>query len=199
MYRLIFARVVTTCGMLLTALAMTAAPDSARAQTTVNPNISAIGDMLYRYRDDVAKQIDDVNNMNFEFRELELNFDGYLNPYARADVFVSVEGLTGPVALEEVYLTIVRGVPFQIRGGRWFLDIGQINTEHRHQWAWLELPLQNRSFLSEENAGAVGVGIHRLQGIGNVPFTISLNAFRSDIIELGEFGHDSVGGKRFFV
>lgn len=166
------------------------APAIARAQARVNPDVSVIGDMRYLIRNDEARALADAKRTSFEFEELELNFSSYLNPYARADVFIST-GLEGPVELEEVYATLLRGLPFQARFGKYKLDVGKINTQHPHQWGWLETPLMLRSFFGPEGAAATSLGVSRLQPIGDSAVTLSLNAFRADFFGEEEEGPDT--------
>lgn len=159
------------------------APLNAAAQTLINPDISAIADMRYAYRNDVAAQLVDQENVAFQFHELEVNISGYLNPYSRADVFLAIHGVAGPVELEEVYGTLLRGLPVQLRFGKYFLDFGRINQMHIHQMGWLERPLMLQSFFGEEGAQVIGIQASRLQGIGDTAVRLSLNGFRSDFFE----------------
>lgn len=172
----------------------------APAQTQINPDISAIGDMRYVFRDDVARDLAGQKDASFEFEELELVLAGYLNPYARGDVFLAIHGVTGPAELEEVYATLLRGLPFQAKFGKYLLDFGRINRLHRHQFSWLRLPLIHRSFFSEEGANAIGIQLERLQPIGDMALSLSGSAFRSDffegdegVAENGEHGHAAEG------
>jgi hypothetical protein len=159
-------------------------PHAAGGQSLVNPDISAIADMRYVYRDDVAAALAEQNNGSFEFEELELAFIGYLNPYMRADFYLGIHGVTGPFELEEGYASVVRGLPVQLRFGKYLLDFGRINTQHPHQWGWLERPLMYRTVFGDEGAGVIGLGASRLQGIGDNAVTLSLSAFRSDFFEI---------------
>lgn len=156
-------------------------PPAVQAQAMVNPDISLIGDMRYIYRNDVAAALADQNNLAFEFDELELNIVGYLNPYARADATLSIEGTSGPVNIEEGFATLLRGLPVQLKFGKYFLDFGRVNQMHIHQMPWLEYPLENQSFFGPEGAQVVGVQASRLQGIGDNAVRFSVNAFGSDI------------------
>lgn len=159
------------------------APLDAAAQSLINPDISAIADMRYAYRNDLAAQLLDQENLDFHFEELEINISGYLNPYSRADVFLAIHGVAGPVELEEAYGTLLRGLPVQLKFGKYFLDFGRINQMHIHQMGWLDRPLMLQSFFGEEGAQVIGIQASRLQGIGDNAVRISLNAFRSDFFE----------------
>jgi hypothetical protein len=155
------------------------APGRSHAQARVNPDISAIGDMRYVARNDVARALADTKSASIAFEELELNFSAYLNPYSRADVFLST-GVEGPVELEEVYATLLRGLPVQARFGKYKLDVGKLNTQHPHQWGWIETPLMLRSFFGPDGAASPGVNVSRLQPVGDSAITLSANAFRAD-------------------
>jgi len=74
------------------------------------------------------------------FQELELGVQAVVDPYARADVFISF-GDTG-VEIEEAYLTTL-SLPYalQIRAGKFFAPIGRINQQHGHVWDFADRPL----------------------------------------------------------
>jgi hypothetical protein len=159
-------------------------PRTASGQTLVNPDISAIADMRYVYRNDVAAALAAQNNGSFEFEELELAFSGYLNPYMKADLYLGIHGVAGPFELEEGCASVVRGIPVQLKFGKYLLDFGRINTQHPHQWGWLERPLMYRTVFGDDGAGVIGLGASRLQAIGDNAVTLSLSAFRSDFFEI---------------
>jgi len=171
-----------------TFLLVLCAAAQAFAQARVNPDISAIGDMRYIYRDDVARALAGTKSTSFEFTEAELNFSGYLNPYARADVYVGIHGVTGPVELEEVYVSVVRGVPLglQFRFGKYFSNFSRILAQHPHQFSWLERPLMHKSVFGPDGAPLIGGRVTRLIGIGETALTLSADAFRSDFFEAHE-------------
>jgi hypothetical protein len=174
-------------------------PGVAAGQSMVNPDISAVADMRYVYRDDVAAALASQNNGSFEFEELELAFIGYLNPYMRADFFLGIHGVTGPFELEEGYASVVRGLPVQLRFGKYLLDFGKLNTQHPHQWGWLERPLMYRTVFGTDGASVIGAGASRLQGLGDNAVTLSVSAFRSDFFEVhhheeGEEGEEHEHG-----
>jgi hypothetical protein len=167
-----------------------ALPSALWAQTRANPDISVIGDMRYLYRDNVASGLAGTKETAFEFEEMELNFSAYLNPYARADVFIATHGVEGPVEVEEIYSTVLRALPVQLKFGKYFLDHGKLNTEHPHQWGWLERPLMNRTFFGTDGAAVTGLSVSRLQPAGETAVTLSLSAFRSDFF-LHEHDHEA--------
>jgi len=145
--------------------------------------------MRFNFRAPEAAGGLDVNRAEFEFRELELNFEAYLNPYMRADIFIGIHGVEGPVDIEEASMTILRGLPLslQLKAGKYLLDFGEINQQHPHQWSWLEWPLMHRTMFGPEGLRTVGAHLSTFFAIGENAVTLSANAFSSDA-----FGHDHV-------
>lgn len=162
-----------------------AAFDDARAQTLSNPDLSLVGDMrAVGYPQDTAAGLG-TNEFEFLFEELEFDFNAYLNPYMRADVFVGIHG-TGPgIEIEEANFTVLRGLPLalQANAGQYLLDIGKINTQHPHQWQWIERPLMHQTMLGEEGLKALGARLTTLVPVGETAFGFSLSAFSGAAFE----------------
>ena len=72
-----------------------------------NPDISVIGDVRSFVTDD--RQDPKHGNLQLNLESVELALQGYLNPYARADVFAAYTEEEGLV-VEEAYATILRGL-----------------------------------------------------------------------------------------
>jgi len=168
---------------------------SLRAQTLTNPDISAIGDVRYNFRTSEAADGLGVNRTEFEFRELELNFAAYLNPYMRADVYIGIHGTEGPVDVEEASMTILRGLPLslQLKAGKYLLDFGEINPQHPHQWSWLEWPLMHQTMFGPEGLRPVGAQVSTFFAIGENAVTLSGDAFSSDAFGHAQEGHGHNG------
>jgi len=161
---------------------------SADAQTLVNPDISAVGDMRTYFRTKENADSLGVNNVNFVFHELELNFVGYLNPYMRADAYIGIHGTGGvEVHVEEASITILRGLPWrlQFKTGKYLLDFGRINQQHPHQWPWVKWPLEHRTMLGPEGLWPVGAQLSTMQPIGDTAVNLSVNAFMSSYFNAG--------------
>jgi hypothetical protein len=177
-----FARPVFAAAFVLLIYSGTAVP-----QTLVNPDISVVGDMRTNFRTTETAEALGKNEIEFEFRELELTFNAYLNPYMRADAFIGIHGTGGEVHIEEAAITVLRGLPWrlQFRAGKYLLDFGRINTQHPHEWAWLEWPLMHRTMLGEEGLWPVGAQLSTMLALGETAVTLSVNGFSSDA-----FSHD---------
>ena len=62
---------------------------AAGAQTTLNPDISLIGDVRAFSHDDPGRPTES-NEFNLQSPNMELMVAGYLNPYSRADAVVPI-------------------------------------------------------------------------------------------------------------
>jgi hypothetical protein len=155
------------------------------AQTTVNPDISFIGDFRLASHNDAPGEIGQ-NEPQFVFDELEIAAGSYLNPYARADLTI---GLADEEAdIEEAYATLLRGLPWnlQVRAGQYLLDFGKLNTQHAHQWSWIERPLMFQRFFGEEGLKGQGVNLSTLIPVGSSAFNISGSLLEGGFLLPGE-------------
>jgi len=146
------------------------------AQTTVNPAISFIGDMRLTGLRNAPADVGE-NKFVFNFNELEITAGSPLNPYSRADVTLGIS--KDGVDIEEAYATLLRGLPLnlQVRAGQFRVDFGKINTQHTHQWSWIERPLMFQRFFGDEGLDAAGVNVSSLIGVGSSALTLSGNVF----------------------
>ncbi|HBZ01285.1 MAG TPA: hypothetical protein DEO84_08215, partial [candidate division Zixibacteria bacterium] len=147
--------------------------NAAYSQTTVNPDISFIGDTRFHTHWQATPDFG-INQPQFSFEELELAASSYLNPYARADLVLSVSG-SGEADIEEAYATLLRGLPWnlQIKAGKYLVDFGKLNTQHAHAWSWIERPLMFQQFFGEEGFKGEGVNITTLIPVGTSAMNLS--------------------------
>jgi hypothetical protein len=118
---------------------------SAAASKVFNPDISAIGDFL-----------GGVGNGNpratpaLEMHESEVGLQAIIDPYARADFFLSF-GEQG-VNLEEGYLTFA-ALPggLQMKVGKMRSMFGKVNTLHNHVLPWTDRPLVTQDLVGGED------------------------------------------------
>jgi len=124
-----------------------AQPAAGKSSSILNPNISFIGDFTFLGTDN--RQLNKANE--FSFREAEVGFQAPIDPFARADAFITIgEGESADV--EEAYATFLT-LPFNIqaRAGKFRLAFGKNNTLHRHA-----LPQTDRPFAEVVNFGDEG-------------------------------------------
>lgn len=94
----------------------------------------------------------DPSRRGFNVQGIELALDGVVDPYFRAQanlVFTPDREEHGDtVELEEAFLeTLALPWNLQVRGGQFFTEFGRHNTQHLHQWKFVDQPLiNNRMF-----------------------------------------------------
>src|SRR5262249_28061379 len=124
---------------------------------TFNPEISLNGDFLGAFSNNEGGKIDD----EFIFRELEIGFVGHVDPYTKADVYVTLEHESNHedihADLEEAYLTYL-GLPYnlQARFGQFRADFGRVNSMHLHALPWTDYPFVIKRYFGNE--GLIGTG-----------------------------------------
>jgi hypothetical protein len=170
---------------LLLAVAGTAAAQN------INPDISVIGDVRAFTTDDPDDP--EEGRLQLDLESVELALQGYLNPYARADVFAAYTEDEGFV-VEEAYATILRGLPLglQIKAGKYRVDFGKLNLSHPHAYSFLDTPLVHQEYLGAEGLMDVGVGLNSQIPLGNLVLTPSINLLKGDFV--GEWVQDTPAG-----
>ncbi len=90
--------------------------------------------------------------------EVEVALQAVVDPYARADVFLSFGSDRAEV--EEAYLTTLT-LPFslQARGGQFFAPVGRINQQHGHVFDFVDRPLALARLLGADALKGPGVDV----------------------------------------
>jgi hypothetical protein len=98
---------------------------------------------------------------SLSLQESELSFQAIVDPYARADFFLTF----GPeeVGVEEGYITFPT-LPggFLAKVGKMREAFGRVNTEHPHTLPFADLPLLSRNLLGGEALSDSGLSVARL-------------------------------------
>lgn len=128
-----------------------------QSQTTLSPDISAIGEISVFTHNDLER-VSEKNKFNLTIPNLEIDVNGYLNPFARADAVIAWEGDKNAV-IEEFYATILRGLPLNmnLRAGKYRLEFGRLNPVHPHAYSFIDLPLVHEEFFGEEGLNDVAL------------------------------------------
>ena len=93
------------------------------------------------------------------FQELELGLQSVIDPYARADIFISFSPGEG-AAVEEAYLTSLNlPAGLQVRAGQFFSPFGRQNQQHPHVWDFVDAPLARGRILANEVLSGPGVDL----------------------------------------
>ncbi len=151
---------------------------SGGSQTTnyFNPSISVIGNFLA-----VAGQNRVESLPNASLRESEVGLQAIVDPYGRADFFLSF-GEEG-VEVEEGFLTFT-SLPAGLlaKVGRMRVAFGKINTLHLHVLPWPDAPLPIVNLLGgEEGWIGTGVSLAKLLPLPGDTFSeITAQVFRGD-------------------
>src|SRR5215813_9579143 len=129
----------------------------AAASKIFNPDISVIGDFIGAVGNGGPLSVP-----SFEMHESEVGFQAILDPYARADFFISF-GEHG-VDLEEGYITFP-ALPggFQLRAGKMRAAFGKINGTHNHTLPWADRPLVTQNLVGgEDGINDAGLSLSRI-------------------------------------
>jgi hypothetical protein len=135
------------------------------ARLLLLPDISAIGSFAGVYDSyDVAGSspregpFAPRDKLAFRFEELELGLQSIVDPYARADIFVSFT--PDGVDVEEAYLTTL-GLPagLQLKAGKFFSPFGRQNQQHPHTWDFVDVPLARGRLVAADVLSGPGVDL----------------------------------------
>src|SRR5205085_10491800 len=127
------------------------------AAKVLNPDISVIGDFLGAMGHGANRA-----QPSLEMHESEVGFQEVIDPYARADFFISF-GEQG-VNLEEGYLTFT-ALPagLQVKVGKMRAAFGRVNQMHNHVLPWVDRPLVTQNLVGgEDGINDAGISISRI-------------------------------------
>ncbi|MFY9551075.1 MAG: hypothetical protein WAU32_07995, partial [Thermoanaerobaculia bacterium] len=125
--------------------------------TFFNPAIAVIGNFLA-----TAGRNPVDNQPSFQSKESEISFQAVVDPYARADFFVSISN--AGVELEEGYVTFLHlPLDLLVKAGKFKAQFGKVNTLHLHVLPWADEPLPIVNLLgSEEGWADAGMSVAKL-------------------------------------
>ncbi|RPH38287.1 hypothetical protein EHM92_00360 [bacterium] len=176
------------------------------SQTTVNPDISVIPRFLIESNDGekFSQGKREFSQPDFQFQELELAIQSYLNPFSRADVILTLPGPdieAGKLGIEELYATVFRGLPLDLnlRFGKYRVEYGKINVAHPHAWPFITQPLSQARFLGEEGLNDLGISASILLPTGDVYSKLTVDLLRGGAIGETAGISDTSGSKPFYA
>jgi hypothetical protein len=148
-----------------------------RAFQSLNPDISAIVDFTggwFSDDDGTIKSGDDPQSTGFKVQEIELALSAVVDPYFRADIFLTIPDLAG-VEVEEAFLTTTH-LPgnFQLKAGIFRAGLGRQNTQHLHMQDFTRRPALNPELLGVDGLRAPGLEVNWL--VPRIPFYLLLSA-----------------------
>jgi len=128
---------------------------AAAAPQSFNPEISAIGDVLFH----AGKNDENEKKNQFQFREVEIGISAPVDPYGRADFFIHTHEHEGEwhTGLCEGYFTFLT-LPYdlQSRIGKFRSSFGKANQMHTHNMPWVDRPSVINNFFGEEGMNEQG-------------------------------------------
>jgi hypothetical protein len=130
---------------------------AAAASKVFNPDVAAIGDFI-----GAVGKTPGGGEPSLEMHEAELSFQAVVDPYARADFFLTF----GPeeVGVEEAFITFPT-VPggFLMKAGKMRDAFGKVDSQHNHVLPFIDRPRVSQSLLGGEDALAdAGISLSRL-------------------------------------
>jgi hypothetical protein len=138
-----------------------------RSSLSFNPDIGLIGDFQGSYTSRGNKNVDAYLN------ETELSFQSVVDPYIRADFFISLsrdpDSHEYKSEVEEGYVTTLT-LPYrlQLRAGKFRQAAGRINTVHPHALPFVDMPDAYVTYFGEDGLNDEGISASWL--LPTVPF-----------------------------
>ncbi len=146
----------------------------------LNPDISLIGDFI-----GTAGRNTVSPSRSLELHESEVGFQAIIDPYARADAFISF-GETG-VNVEEGYVTFT-ALPagLLLKVGKMRAEFGKVNTIHNHALSFIDRPLATNNLVGgEDGIDDAGISLSRfLPAPKNWFFQGTAQVYRGDSSDL---------------
>ena len=111
----------------------------------LNPDISLIGDFIGTAGHNTVSP-----SPSLQLHETEVGMQAIIDPYSRADAFISF-GETG-VSVEEGYITFT-SLPagLLLKVGKMRAEFGKVNTTHNHALPWIDRPLVTNNLVGGED------------------------------------------------
>jgi hypothetical protein len=123
-----------------------------------NPDIALIGDFLGA----IGKNGSDRATPSLELHEAEASFQAIVDPYARADFFLTFSPTD--VGVEEGFVTFT-SLPANLlmKVGKMRASFGKVNQMHNHVMPWTDRPLVTQDLVGgEEGISDAGISLSRL-------------------------------------
>lgn len=170
-------------GAPVTKVAPTPSPNLlVRAIQTLNPDLAVIVDTVAGYAERAPLRLsgDDPDlggdattpAAGFTVQEVEFSFQGAVDPYFRADVFLTIPNLSGLEVEEAMLTTTSLPADLQVKAGIFRSALGRQNGQHLHAQQFTRRPLLNAAYLADDGLRAPGV---QVSWLAPLPFFLQLN------------------------
>ena len=133
-------------------------PQQTRSGISSNPDIGVVADFQTSYTSQGKKNFDAYLN------ETEVSFQSVVDPYIRADFFVSFgrdpDTHKYGASIEEGYLTTLSlPAKLQLKVGKFREAVGKINPTHPHALPFIDLPNAYVNYFGEEGLNDEGASL----------------------------------------
>ena len=170
-------------GAPVTKVAPTPSPNPiVRAFQSLNPDMSVSVDTTVGYSQRAPLRLagDDPDlggdltkaAAGFTVQEAEFGFQGVVDPYFRADVFLTIPNLSALEVEEAKVTTTSLPGDLQVMAGIFRSALGRQNGQHLHVQSFTRRPLLNASYLGTDGLRAPGA---QVSWLAPVPFFLQLN------------------------
>lgn len=141
-----------------------ATPDSAAAptqfvsrqrnQSSMNPEISATGDVQFAAQSD-------IEGLDLQLAEVEVALQAALDPYSYTKIFLTWG--EDEIGVEEAYIYWT-GLPGKLRAdvGKYRMAVGDLNRWHRHALPETNYPLVYQAYLGPDGLSGVGASLYTI-------------------------------------
>jgi hypothetical protein len=154
-----------------------------RAFQSLNPDLSVIIDGVAGYAERAPLRLagDDPDlggssttpAAGLTLQEVEVGLQAVVDPYFRADVFLTIPNLKGLEVEEAVVTSTSLPADLQLKLGVFRSALGRQNGQHLHSQNFTRRPLLNAAYLANDGLRAPGA---QLSWLVPVPFFLQLNA-----------------------
>jgi len=167
-----------------------------RTAPSLNPKIGVVGDFRAMYQSDA------VRNVDAELHEAETSLQSVVDPYARADFFISAapdENGDIQFELEEAYLTSL-SLPYQLqlKAGKFRSVFGKINVIHPHALPFIDIPAVYVNYFGEDGLNDQGLSLSWLLPNEHFFQDLTVEVTRGPVDGEGVFTHDD-GNQLLYV
>jgi len=152
----------------------TSAPSAlGQLSTYFNPSMAVIGNFL-----GVVGHNPVENRPSLEMRESEISLQAIVDPYARADFFISLSN--DQIRLEEGFVTFNQlPAGLLLKVGQMKAQFGKVNTMHLHVLPWPDVPLPMENLLGGEDGwNDAGVSVAKIIPMGDTFSELTGQVFR---------------------
>jgi len=134
---------------------------NAGAAKVFNPDTSVIANFMGHALRQNPFEFPGAPREPMQLEETEVSFQAFVDPYAKANFFLSVT--PDGIEVEEGFAQFVT-LPYDLtaKAGRFEADFGKANTWHTHVRPWVDQPLVIHNFFGDEQFADDGISVSKI-------------------------------------